>query len=127
MKPYLVKNIKTSTGTLIAESNPTVVRRVISENTSDLVNNLLTAVVTKQGKASFVPGYSIGGKTGTAQKYENGIIAQGKYVSSFFGTYPADDPEYAVLILVDEPGAGVYYGSLVAAPYAKDIFSGIFE
>ncbi len=67
------------------------------------------------------------GKTGTSQKYENGVIASGKYYSSFIGTYPASNPEYVVLIVVDEPGTGAYYGSVVASPYAKEIFKGIFE
>ena len=76
---------------------------------------------------SFVPGYDIGGKTGTAQKYENGVIASGKYVSSFVGIYPADKPEYILLIAVDEPSAGAYYGSLVAAPYGKMFFERMFQ
>ena len=66
------------------------------------------------------------GKTGTSQKYEGGKIS-GKYVSSFIGTYPASNPEYIVLVVVDEPGTGAYYGSVVASPYAKEIFSSIFE
>ena len=68
------------------------------------------------------------GKTGTAQKYsETGAIASGKYISSFIGTYPADSPEYLFMILVDEPSAGVYYGSLVAAPYGQQFFGQLFE
>lgn len=68
----------------------------------------------------------MGGKTGTAQKYENGHIASGKYVSSFVGFFPADDPEYLALVIVDEP-QGTYYGSAVAAPIAKEIFEGIIQ
>lgn len=67
------------------------------------------------------------GKTGTAQKYENGKIATGKYVSSFFGTYPATNPQYAVLLCVNEPSQGAYYGSVVASPYAKTLFKQIFD
>lgn len=68
------------------------------------------------------------GKTGTAQKYDaTGHIAQGKYISSFIGTFPAADPDYLVMVMVDEPSAGAYYGSVVAAPYGKEIFSGIFK
>ena len=67
------------------------------------------------------------GKTGTAQKYENGVIASGKYVSSFVGIYPAEKPEYILLIAVDEPSAGAYYGSLVAAPYGKMFFERMFQ
>ena len=68
------------------------------------------------------------GKTGTAQKYkEGGGIAQGKYISSFVGTYPADKPQYILFIMVDEPSAGAYYGGVVAAPYGKQIFSQLFD
>lgn len=127
LQQYLVKSATDSQGNVVLENNKIVKTRVISQNTSNLINNLLENVATKRGKTTFVDGYRIGGKTGTAQKYENGVIARGKYVSSFFGTYPADNPEYAMLLLVNEPSAGVYYGSVVAAPYAKEIFSGIFQ
>lgn len=63
---------------------------------------------------------------GTAQKYENGRIAAGKYVSSFIGFFPADKPKYLALVIVDEP-QGQYYGSVVAAPVAKDIFQGVIS
>ena len=66
------------------------------------------------------------GKTGTAQKYENGAIAQGKYIASFIGYYPANKPEYVVLTLIDEP-QGAYYGGVVAAPVAKQIFQSILD
>ena len=100
---------------------------VISSNTTQLVNQLLEYAENKTGKYTFIEGYNVGGKTGTAQKYkETGGIDQGKYISSFIGTYPADNPKYALIVLVDEPGAGVYYGSLVAAPYGKQIFENLF-
>lgn len=99
---------------------------IISSSTSVMINDMLKKVVNKQEEYSFIPGYDIGGKTGTAQKYENGIIARGKYISSFIGTYPASNPEYVMLLLVDEPGAGAYYGSVVAAPYGKEIFLNMF-
>ena len=66
------------------------------------------------------------GETGTAQKYENGRIAQGKYVSSFVGFFPADNPKYLALVVVDEP-QGSYYGSVVAAPCAGENFKGIID
>ena len=101
---------------------------LLSENTTALVNSLLEYAENKTGKYTFVEGYNVGGKTGTAQKYkETGGIDQGKYISPFIGTYPADNPKYALLIMVDEPSAGVYYGSLVAAPYGKLVFQQLFE
>lgn len=66
------------------------------------------------------------GKTGTSQKYENGKI-NGKYVSSFVGGFPSDDPDYICLVVVDEPSSGAYYGSIVATPYAKKVFEGIIQ
>lgn len=102
--------------------------KIVSENTRKLVNQLLQKAENKTEEFSFVEGYNVGGKTGTAQKYnETGGIAQGKYISSFIGTYPADEPEYLVMIMVDEPSAGAYYGSIVAAPYGKEFFSSFFE
>lgn len=101
---------------------------VVSTKTSQTVNYLLELAENKTGKYTFVEGYNVGGKTGTAQKYsESGGIAQGKYISSFIGTYPADDPEYIVFIMVDEPSAGAYYGSIVAAPYGKIVFRNLFD
>jgi len=101
--------------------------RVISEKTSQSINEMMKLVVNKTAMYSFVPGYDIGGKTGTAQKYENGQIARGKYISSFIGTYPASNPKYAILLCVDEPSAGAYYGSVVAAPYGKQFFEQLFD
>lgn len=101
---------------------------LLSQSTATTVNQLLEFAENKTGKYTFVEGYNVGGKTGTAQKYkESGGIDQGKYISSFIGTYPADNPRYALFIMVDEPGAGVYYGSLVAAPYGKMVFKELFE
>ena len=78
------------------------------------------------GKKAYIEGYNVAGKTGTAQKFENGHIAAGKYVSSFIGFFPADKPQYLALVIVDEP-QGAYYGSVVAAPAAKEIFQGIID
>lgn len=102
--------------------------RVVSEKTRQTVNLLLQKAENKTQDYSFVEGYNVGGKTGTAQKYsESGGIAQGKYISSFIGTYPANEPEYLMMIMVDEPSAGAYYGSIVAAPYGKQFFSALFD
>ena len=122
-EPHFVKQIGDT------QLTSTIIRKkVVSQETSNTINMMMEEVVSvKGGKESFVEGYRIGGKTGTAQKYENGVIANGKYVSSFIGTYPADNPEYVMLLCVDEPSSGAYYGSVVASPYAKQIFSGMFD
>ena len=128
-EPHLLYSIvdTTSGETQTIESNVRATN-IVSEKTSQTVNYLLELAENKTGKYTFVEGYNVGGKTGTAQKYsESGGIAQGKYISSFIGTYPADEPEYIVFIMVDEPGAGAYYGSIVAAPYGKIVFSNLFD
>ncbi|MDR0850206.1 MAG: PASTA domain-containing protein [Christensenellaceae bacterium] len=126
-QPYFVDNIYTDAGVKVQQNMPIKKKQVISPQVSETINYLLYNVVNKGEGQDFLSGYDIGGKTGTAQKYENGKIAQGKYVSSFFGMYPTKNPQFAILLCVDEPGNGVYYGSVVASPFAKKIFEGIFE
>ncbi|MBE5785805.1 MAG: PASTA domain-containing protein [Clostridiales bacterium] len=122
MQPYVLERIVANDGTVIEENAPTVVRRVISEQTSAKVRAIAETVVSEgSGKNAAVPGYRIGGKTGTAQKYENGAIAEGKLIASFIGFAPADDPEFVCLILVDEPQVGTIFGSTVAAPFVKQM------
>ncbi len=109
-------------GDTVLDSN--VKQRIISEQTSTTLSQLLYGVVSQgSGKKAAVPGYQIGGKTGTAQKYADGHIAAGKYVSSFLGYLSIQGvPRYACYLYVDEPSNGVYYGSIVAAPYVGEIF-----
>ncbi len=128
MKPYIVDKIVDREGKIIMSNYPSIQRKVISEETSELMREILESVVSDGGgKNAQVSGYRIGGKTGTAQKYKNGVIAQGLYVSTFIGFAPANDPEYMLLFIVDEPKGGVYYGSMVAAPYTSEIFANIFN
>lgn len=125
--PHFVNSITDSMGNTVY-TQPDVQRRVLSEETSAKMRELLEGVVSEgSGKKAGVDGYRIGGKTGTAQKYENGAIAQGKYVSSFVGFAPADNPRYAVLMIIDEPSSYAYYGSIVAAPYVGQVFKKIFD
>ncbi len=125
-QPHFIKSISTTDGTT-KEFGSVAKRKVLDSSVSKQVAQMMEQVVSTQGLYSFVPGYRIGGKTGTAQKYENGHVASGKYVSSFVGCYPVENPQYVLLLCVDEPGTGVYYGSMVAAPYAKQVFSGLFN
>ncbi len=126
---YEPKFIKSITSNGVTKTFSSVIKaKTVSKSVSEQILSMMEQVVSKNdGLYSFVPGYRIGGKTGTAQKYENGSVASGKYVSSFVGVYPVDDPQYVMLLCVDEPSAGQYYGSLVAAPYAKQIFSQMFN
>lgn len=123
--PHLVKSIYASDGYVLQEVEPALKNRTIGEEASGILAGMLEGVVRDgSGKKAYIEGYRVGGKTGTAQKYEDGHIAAGKYVSSFVGFFPADDPEYLALVIADEP-QGAYYGSVVAAPCAKEIFEGI--
>ena len=125
--PRLVKSISSEDGAVYLESGKRLLCRTVSEETSKLLSSMLEGVVKEgSGKQAYVEGLRVAGKTGTAQKYENGHIAAGKYVSSFVGYFPADDPRYLVLVIVDEP-QGSYYGSTVAAPCAGEIFRGVAE
>ena len=126
-KPYFIKEVTEVNGGVVARNTPTVLNKTISEKTSAQIREMLEAVVTKSNAINaFIPGYRVSGKTGTSQKYENGKIVP-KYISSFVGAYPANKPEYVVLVIADEPSAGNYYGSVVATPYAKLIFEGIIN
>lgn len=127
-QPYFVSKISSSTGTYEKTFSPVSVRNVISKDTSDKINYMMEQVIVKaNGIQSFIPGYKVGGKTGTSQKYSGNSIASGKFVSSFIGSFPADNPEYVILVVVDEPSSGNYYGSIVATPYAKMVLEGIIQ
>ncbi len=127
-KPYLVSRVDSCDGKNVATRLPEPVGTTVSPQTSQKMREYLRGVVESGGGSKAgVAGYAIGGKTGTAQKYSGGTIAQGKYISSFIGFAPADDPQYAVLMIVDEPQGYMYYGSLVAAPYAGEVFEKIFD
>ena len=125
--PRLVRKITSDDGYIVKNNAPVLLRRTVSEKTSKTLAKMLEGVVTEgSGKKAFLDGYEVGGKTGTAQKYEDGRIAVGKYVSSFVGFFPASAPKYLTLVIVDEP-QGAYYGSVVASPVAKEIFQGIID
>ncbi len=124
--PHLMDKVIDSDGNVVAINNTKETKRIIKENTSTEVRQILGSVVSNgSGRNASIEGYQIGGKTGTAQKYQNGSIARGKYVSSFIGFLGVEHAEYLTLFIVDEPEGYVYYGSLVAAPYVKNIFEGI--
>ncbi len=126
-QPRLVKEIYADDGYVLKKLQPVLKNRTISEQASQKLATMLEGVVRDgSGKKAYIEGYAVGGKTGTAQKFENGRIAVGKYVSSFVGFFPASSPKYLALVIVDEP-QGAYYGSVVAAPVAKEIFEGIIS
>jgi cell division protein FtsI/penicillin-binding protein 2 len=126
-KPYLVSKIYDDNGLVAEQVKPSIKNRTISEEASKILNEMLEKVVSEgSGKHAYIEGYNVAGKTGTAQKYQDGHIAVGKYISSFVGYFPSNAPKYLALVIIDEP-VGQYYGSTVAAPYAKEVFEGIIE
>ncbi|MGN1208508.1 MAG: penicillin-binding transpeptidase domain-containing protein [Christensenellales bacterium] len=127
LKPYYCEKITNSNDVVISQNSKTEINRVVSAKTSETIKMMFEEVIKKaNGINAFIPGFRVAGKTGTSQKYENGKI-NGKYVSSFVGGFPADDPDYICLVVVDEPSSGAYYGSIVATPYAKKVFEGIIK
>lgn len=123
MKPYIVRTILDKNGQAIKSFGPTPVRQAISPKTADTVKNILASVTTKEGTGfnAILDGYTVCGKTGTAQKVDKtGRYARGKYISSFIGFAPVEDPEVAILVIIDEPTKN-HYGGIVAAPAFKKI------
>ena len=126
-KPYFVKKITDSQGVIIHENFNQVIRRTISKETSEIMKQMMLDVIKQYtGYYAFIPGYEVGGKTGTTQKYAEGKIS-GEYIASFVGVFPAKNPDYVMLVIADEPGGDSYYGSVVATPYAKMIIEDIIK
>lgn len=122
LKPTLVKAITDPNGKVLKEFKAEPVRQVISKDTAQTLMRLLTDVVQKgTGRNAFVDGYGAAGKTGTAQVVGPGGYVDGKYVASFMGFAPADDPQIAALVMVAEPNGPNYFGSQVAAPAFKAV------
>jgi cell division protein FtsI/penicillin-binding protein 2 len=122
MRPMIVSRMQEHDGSLVQQYAPQRVRQVVTENTCREMIEALKTVVTKDGTAegAAMKNYVVAGKTGTAQKAENGAYVPGKFISSFIGFFPADDPQICVSVVMDEPKEG-YYGGKVCGPVFKDI------
>ena len=126
MRPYLLKEAVSPDGTVLYRTSPKVVSNPISEETSLTMRKLLEDVVAIGGaKNARIPGYRIGGKTGTAQVYKDGRIVRNVHIGSFLGFAPADDPRIALLVIVDEADTPVDYGGTTAAPFARQILEDV--
>ncbi len=132
MKPYLVQSVEDSEGNIVSQTEPELVRQVISEETSATVRKILEQVVGDQkegtGHNAYVAGYRIGGKTGTSTKTTEEIAGNKEYIVSFIGFAPADDPEIAILVLLDDPSSesGIYIsGGQMAAPVVGKMMADI--
>lgn len=122
-KPYIVKRLlEPETKATILENNKQEVRRVISEESSSLVRHTLESVVANgTGKNAYIENFRVGGKTGTAQKVNDGKYMVGNYIVSFIGFMPADNPQIVLYVAIDNPKGITQYGGTVSAPIAKNI------
>ena len=118
MEPYLVAKQIDEDGNTVYEKTPTVKRQVVSESTAKTVISMMEEVVANgTGRNAYIPGYRVAGKTGTSEK----LTVDGEYIASFVGCAPADDPQIAVLIIIDEPQVDNHGGGAIAAPVAGSI------
>jgi cell division protein FtsI/penicillin-binding protein 2 len=122
MRPMLVNRLEDRNGNVVQQYAPQRVRQVVSESADKLMVEALKTVVTPEGTApgAAMKDYIGAGKTGTAQKVENGTYAEHKFYSSFVGFFPADNPELCISVVMDEPKEG-YYGGQVCGPVFKEI------
>lgn len=121
--PYIVKRVlDPETNEVVQETEPKLKRQVISEETSAQVREALESVVANgSGRQAYRDGLRIGGKTGTAQKVENGRYKDGDYIVSFIGFAPANNPEIVVYVAIDNPKGGLVFGGTMAAPIVGQI------
>lgn len=122
MKPYIIDEVRDKQGEVIAKSRPKLIRKVLSLDTSLRMTKMLTGVVEEgTGKMAQVPGFTSAGKTGTAQKLDpNGAYSHNKFVGTFVGFAPTEDPLVTIVVSLDEPHPA-YYGGVVAAPVFKNV------
>ncbi len=122
MEPRIAMELRDDDGNVVHEFEPKMRRQVISPKTARTMKQILETVVSEgTGGNAYVPGYRVGGKTGTAQKVVNGRYLEGKYVASFVAMAPVDDPRITVLVVIDEPNPANYYGGQIAAPVVGEI------
>ena len=124
MKPYVVSQIIDSSGAVVLENKPELVRKVISKETSDIIKKyLVTTIETGTGKKARIEGYTFGGKTGTA---EQGVRGSNEHTVSFIGYLPADNPEYIVMAVIHKPESYAD-GVTTAAPMMKSMMENIIK
>ena len=121
MQPYIVGKMLDSKGNTVSVTVPTVKRQVVSETTAAMVASWMEDVVNDgTGKNAYVSGYHVAGKTGTSEKLEAGADEK-KYVASFAGFAPCEDPEISIVVVIDEPQGANYSGGVIAAPVAGEV------
>ena len=126
-KPYIVDSIK-SKDKVILKNEKTLVRKTISENTSMIMRMAMESVVTNGGgRKTYIEGYRIGGKTGTAQKAQNGHYLVGNYIMSFMAVVPSNDPRAVLYVAIDNPHNTAMLSSYTTTPVARRILLDIIE
>lgn len=126
--PYIVKSITDNTNTILYENKTKLIRNTISSNTSMIMRRALEYVVAKGGgKSAYIEGYRIGGKTGTAQKVENGRYLVGNYIMSFMSVVPSNDPEAVFYLAIDNPKHTALLSSYTTTPIARRILLDIID
>ncbi|MBO4693367.1 MAG: PASTA domain-containing protein [Clostridia bacterium] len=127
VQPHLVDKIIDSEGKVVETKSSGYKRQVISEGTSNTMRTLLEFVVQNGAKNGIVPGYRVGGKTGTSQKMVKIVETgnRGFYIGSYVGIVPINDPQVAVYVMLDEPTGGIYYGGVISAPVGSRVMSDI--
>ena len=128
LKPYIVKEIRNPDGTVFKSTPTTPLRQVIKAETAKSLSEMMAKVVSEGGgKKAIVKGYSFAGKTGTAERLsEKGGYEDGRYIASFAGFGPVDNPQVVALIVIDDP-KGIYYGGEIAAPVFSDMMTTIMR
>ncbi|MEI7907632.1 MAG: penicillin-binding transpeptidase domain-containing protein, partial [Bacteroidota bacterium] len=122
MKPYIVQRENDENGQEIYTGQPQMIRRVIPKHVNEQVKQMLEAVVEfGTGVSVKTPGVRIAGKTGTSRKHVNGKYEEGSYNASFIGFFPVEKPEIVILVMIEKPKAGGYYGATASAPIFKAI------
>lgn len=120
MQPYVVQRITAPDGTIIKEVEPTVKRQVISAETSATMCKLMEGVITKgTGTRAAVPGYRVGGKSGTSQKLDS--ADEKARIASFVAVAPIDDPQFLCLVCLDEPHSWTTAGGSLSAPVCAEV------
>ncbi len=128
LEPRIVKQLIDEDGNVVENFDTVVRRKVVSEQTSKTMLQLMRESAEAGTKQAYRMGYRIGGKSGTAQKVINGTYPDGKFISSFVGVAPVDNPKAVALVMVDEPDRNIgYYGSIVAGPVAADLLENIMK
>lgn len=128
MKPYVLREVRDEYAEQIKAFNPTLIRKVISADTANRIKEILVGVIGEgTGRLAAIPGFRVAGKTGTAQKLgPDGRYVHNKFVASFIGFVPADDPAIAICVVVDEPRP-YYFGGVVCAPVFKKVAADVLR